>query len=60
MKKQPYTTPTVFKIKLDYQQAVLAACHTSATSRRAGGGAYCRTTCRRATARASSNRGPWS
>jgi hypothetical protein len=56
--KQPYTTPTVFRIKLDYQQAVLAACHTSATNRRAGAGAYCRTTCRRATASASSNTGP--
>ena len=54
--KKPYSKPTVFRIKLDYQQAVLAACHGSATSIRAGTNPYCRTTCRRG-ARTSSNSG---
>lgn len=31
--KKPYKKPTVTKIALNYQQAVLAACTTSATSR---------------------------
>jgi len=55
--KKAYNKPTVFRIKLDYQQAVLAACHGSATARRAGTGAYCRTTCRRAAVSTSANSG---
>jgi hypothetical protein len=57
--KKPYNKPTVFRIKLDYQQAVLASCHGSATASRLGTSLYCRITCRRG-ARASSNSGSWS
>ena len=32
MDKRPYTPPTIVRIKLEQQQAVLAACSTSATT----------------------------
>ena len=30
--KKPYTSPQIFQVELNQQQAILAACHSSATS----------------------------
>ena len=32
MDKRPYSPPTIVRIKLEHQQAILAACSTTATS----------------------------
>ena len=32
MDKRPYTPPTIVRVKLEHQQAVLAQCSTSATT----------------------------
>ena len=32
MDKRPYTPPTIIRVKLEHQQAVLAACSTTATT----------------------------
>jgi len=43
MKKEPYSKPTVFRVKLNYQQAVLAACSSVAVGQaRNGTGLFCR------------------
>jgi hypothetical protein len=48
--KLSYSKPTVFRIKLNYQQAVLAACSSTTTALTAGTNNYCRSAtsrCRR-------------
>jgi hypothetical protein len=40
--KQPYTKPTVFRVKLNYQEAVLAGCSTSFSNASGSGLYYCR------------------
>lgn len=37
MDKRPYTPPTLVRVKLEHQQAVLAACSTTTTLLSSGG-----------------------
>ena len=38
MDKRPYTPPTIIRVKLEHQQAVLAACTTRSTLLSSGSG----------------------
>jgi len=45
--KKPYAPPKIFQVELNQEQAILAACHATATAANNRGTARCRTTCRR-------------
>lgn len=48
MEKQPYTPPKIVRVKLEHQQAVLAACSVSASVLMANSSKrYCKPTCRK-------------
>ena len=49
--KKPYTSPQIFQVELNQQQAILAQCHTSATSLSGAGARGCQLSqnCRRST-----------
>ena len=38
MDKRPYTPPTIIRVKLEHQQAVLATCSTTTTNLSSGSG----------------------
>ena len=42
MDKRPYTPPTIVRVKLEHQQAVLAQCSTTATSLSTQAGLKCK------------------
>ena len=46
--KRPYTKPTIVRVELNQEQAVLAACSTTTSNLRNSVGLYCRpNNCRR-------------
>ena len=57
--KKPYTSPQIFQVELNQQQAILAACHTSATGLSGRGAQGCQLSqnCRRSTSNAGNSTG---
>lgn len=49
--KKPYTTPQVYRVQLNHEQAILSVCTTPSMSNVAGTGGGCRPSngCKRAT-----------
>jgi hypothetical protein len=45
--KKPYAKPTILRVSLTHEQAVLSACRTATAGLSQTTGAFCRTSCRR-------------